>query len=225
MEYKIDWEKNPLIPAIVQDVDSGEVLMMAYMNKEAFEKTLDTGYAHYYSRSRKRLWKKGESSSHTQKVKEMLLDCDSDTLLLKVEQQGVACHTGRMSCFYKDIKSGHAKSEPAVDPNVVYEDVIDRLYHVIQEKKEADPSRSWTAKLFKSGENTILKKVAEEAAEFCFAVKDGDEKEIVYEGADLIYHMLVALAYRDISPALVKDELKRRFGKSGIEEKASRKDR
>jgi phosphoribosyl-ATP pyrophosphohydrolase/phosphoribosyl-AMP cyclohydrolase len=219
---KIDWQKTPLVPAIVQDSQSGEVLMLAYMNEEALQKTLQTGYAHYYSRSRDKLWKKGESSGNVQKVEEILLDCDADTILLKVQQSGPACHTGRRSCFFNDLKTGATTSTPIQNPNEMYEDIVDRLYHVILEKKEADPTKSWTAKLFSKGENTILKKVAEEAAEFCFAVKDKDEKEIVYEGADLLYHALVALAYSGIHPERIKNELRRRFGRSGIEEKASR---
>ena len=222
MSFTIDWHKHPLIPAIVQDAETGEVLMLAYMNEEALQKTLATGYAHYYSRSRQKLWKKGESSGNVQKVENIRLDCDGDALLLEVRQTGPACHTGRKSCFYKDLRSQATTSEPIMDPNEMYDDIVDRLYHIIQEKKDADPTQSWTAKLFERGENTILKKVAEEAAEFCFAVKDKNKEEIVYECADLVYHALVALALEDISPQLVRAELKRRFGTSGIAEKASR---
>lgn len=224
MKFKIDWDKIKLIPTIVQDAKTDEVLMLAYMNKEAFRKTLESGYAHYYSRSRQRLWKKGESSGNTQKIKDILLDCDSDTLLLKVEQKGPACHTGRKSCFYKDLTNGKITSTPEISPQDMYENVIDTLYHTIQERKEADPTKSWTAKLFQKGENTILKKVVEEAGEFCFAIKDKSKDEVIYECADLVYHSLVALAYMDISPELIKKELKRRFNQSGIEEKNSRKD-
>ncbi len=223
MNYHIDWQKNPLIPVIVQDEESKEVLMLAYMNEEAFYKSLQTGLAHYYSRSRQKLWKKGESSGNIQKIKSMRLDCDSDALVLEVEQRGPACHTGRKSCFYKDVQTGQITSKPEQEPAQMYEDIIDLLYHTIQEKKEADPSRSWTATLFSKGENTILKKVAEEAAEFCLAVKDKQKEQIIYECADMVYHTLVALALEDISPDLIRQELKRRFGTSGIEEKRSRK--
>ncbi len=224
MSFAIDWQKTPLIPVIVQEEGTKEVLMLAYMNEEALQKSLRTGYAHYYSRSRKRLWKKGESSGNVQKIKNIRLDCDSDALLLEVEQTGPACHTGRKSCFYKDLASGQITSEPQINPADMYEDIVDLLYHTIQEKKEADPTTSWTAKLFSKGENTILKKVAEEAAEFCLAVKDKDKEQIVYECADLVYHSLVALALEDISPELIRQELRRRFGISGIEEKRSRKE-
>ncbi len=216
----IDWDKNPLIPAIAQECDSGEILMLAYMNKEAFDLTLKTKIAHYYSRSRKKLWKKGEQSGHTQEVQEIYLDCDSDTVLLKVKQNGVACHTGRYSCFFNriDTKQELAPVEKEIDSY----SISDTLYHVIAERKNANPEKSYVASLFKKGENSILKKVVEEAGEFCFAVKDKDEKEIVYEAADLAFHTLVALGYADVNPDLVKQELKRRFGLSGIEEKNSR---
>ncbi len=220
---KIDWQKQELLPVIVQDASTSEVLMMAYMNQEALELSLRTKFAHYFSRSKQRIWKKGESSGHTQKIEEFLLDCDNDTLLLKVEQNGVACHTGRKSCFFTRLDSGEEVYEQEVDTTAAY-GVIDTLYHTIQERKNADPSSSWTAKLFSKGENTILKKVIEESGEFTFAYKDDDEKEIIYEAADLTYHMLVALANKNISPDRIKQELARRFGISGIEEKNSRKD-
>ncbi len=216
----IDWDKNPLIPVIAQDSDSGEILMLAYTNEEAFGLTLKTKIAHYYSRSRKKLWKKGEQSGHTQEVKEIYLDCDSDTVLLKVKQNGVACHTGRYSCFFNRVDT--TQELPPVEKEIDSYSISDILYHVIKERKNSDPKKSYVASLFKKGENSILKKVVEEAGEFCFAVKDRDEKEIIYEAADLVFHTLVALGYADINPDLVKQELKRRFGLSGIEEKNSR---
>jgi len=222
MNFEIDWNKNSLIPAIVQDEKNGEVLMLAYMNKEAFEKTLSSGFAHYYSRSRQRLWKKGESSGNVQIVKKIFLDCDSDSLLLLVEQKGVACHTGRKSCFYKDLKAEKIALKKTSEPLEMY-NIIDALYHKIMERKESDPSVSWTAKLFQKGENTILKKVIEEAGEFCFAIKDDDKKEIIYEAADLAFHTLIALALKNIHPEAILQELKRREGVSGIEEKRNRK--
>ena len=195
--------------------------MLAYMNEEAFNLTRETGFAHYYSRSRKRLWKKGESSGHTQEVVQMLLDCDADTVLLRVRQKGVACHTGRRSCFFTDIQAERTVSAPEVDTAAAY-GVVDTLYHTILERKNADPETSYTAKLLQGEENAILKKVVEEAGEFCFAVKDGEEEAIIYEAADLLYHALVALGKQEISPDRVRQELARRFGMSGIEEKKSR---
>ena len=220
---RVDWEKCELLPVIVQDNANGEVLMMAYMNKEALELSLSTKIAHYFSRSKQRIWKKGESSGHTQAIHSFNLDCDNDTLLIKVTQEGVACHTGRRSCFFTELESGEANANVEVDTSDAY-GVIDTLYHTIQERKNADPTSSWTAKLFAKGDNTILKKVVEEAGEFSFAYKDNDDDEMVYEAADLTYHMLVALAAKNISPDRIKQELARRFDISGIAEKNSRKD-
>jgi len=220
MVNNIDWDRIKLIPAIVQEFHTGEVLMLAYMNEESLELTMKTNFAHYFSRSRQRLWKKGESSGNLQEVKEILLDCDDDTILLKVNQiGGVACHTGRKSCFYKNLETSEIVSE--VTKEIDY-GVVDKLYHTILEKKFDDPTTSYTAKLFNKGENTILKKVIEEAGELCLAIKDDNRDEIIYESADLLYHSLVALASKNINPDLVKQELARRVGISGIEEKNSR---
>lgn len=220
---RVDWEKSELLPVIVQEVSTNEVLMMAYMNREALELSLSTKIAHYFSRSKQRIWKKGESSGHTQSIHSFSLDCDNDTLLIKVTQKGVACHTGRKSCFFTELESGETNSEVEVDTTATY-GIIDTLYHTIQERKLADPKTSWTAKLIHKGDNTILKKVVEEAGEFCFAYKDSDESEMIYEAADLTYHMLVALAVKNISPDRIKQELARRFDMSGIAEKNSRED-
>ena len=220
---RVDWEKQELLPVIVQEVSTNEVLMMAFMDREALELSLSTKTAHYFSRSKQRIWKKGESSGHTQAIHSFSLDCDNDTLLIKVTQTGVACHTGRKSCFFTELESGESNSEVLVDTTAAY-GVIDTLYHTIQERKNADPKTSWTAKLIHKGDNTILKKVVEEAGEFCFAYKDNDEPEMIYEAADLTYHMLVALAVKNISPDRIKQELARRFDMSGIAEKDSRKD-
>lgn len=222
MIENIDFEKGDgIIPVITQDNETNEVLMLAYMNKEALELTLKTNFAHYFSRSKQRLWKKGESSNHTQEVKSISVDCDNDTILLKVKQNGVACHTGRKSCFFTNLKSGETTSEVEVDTTAAY-GVIDTLYHTILEKKNDDPKTSYTAKLLQGKQNSMLKKIVEEAGEFTYAVKDNDIEEIIYEGADLMYHCLVAMASQNVSPDRVKQELARRFGMSGIEEKNSR---
>ncbi len=218
---RVDWEKSELLPVIVQDETTNEVLMMAYMNREALQLSLETKLAHYFSRTKQRIWKKGESSNHLQHISSFMIDCDNDTLLLKIKQDGVACHTGRKSCFFTELDSGEVTIEKSVDTDAMY-GVIDTLYHTILDRKNADPETSWTAKLLSKGDNDILKKVVEEAGEFSFAVKDKDEDEIIYECADLTYHVLVALGHMNISPDRVKQELARRFGMSGITEKASR---
>jgi len=218
---KIEWEKNGgLIPAVIQDAETNEVLMLGYMNEEALDLTQKTGLVHYFSRSKQRIWKKGESSGHTQEVKEILIDCDNDTLLIKVKQNGVACHTGRKSCFFTNLEKGEVISE--VEEEIEY-NFIDKLYHTLLERKSADKNSSYVASLYHKGENSILKKIVEEAGEFCFAVKDDDKGEIIYEAADLVFHSLVALAYKNIHPEAILNELKRREGVSGIEEKNSRK--
>jgi len=220
-EIKIEWEKSGgLIPAVIQDIETNEVLMLGYMNKEALELTQKTGFVHYYSRSKQRIWKKGETSGHTQEVKELLIDCDNDTLLVKVKQIGVACHTGRKSCFFTNLEKGEIVSEVEEEPKYNF---MDTLYHTLLERKSADYKSSYVASLYHKGENTILKKIVEEAGELCFAIKDNDKDEIIYEAADLLFHSMVALAYKNIHPEAILNELKRREGVSGIEEKNSRK--
>ena len=217
----IDWKTSPLLPVVVQEFHSGEVLMMAYMNEEALALTLKSKIAHYFSRSRQKLWKKGESSGHFQAVKEAYLDCDNDTLLLKVEQTGVACHTGRVSCFFTRVDTEQEIQAPLT--NIKY-DIYDTIYHIVQERKHADPKSSYVASLLHKGDNGYLKKIVEEAGEFCFACKDNNEHDIIYEAADLLFHTLVALGAKNIHPERIVTELERRFGKSGIEEKNSRND-
>lgn len=219
---KIDWEKvDGLVPVITQDATSNEVLMLAYVNKEALKLTLETKFAHYFSRTKQRIWKKGESSDHTQEIVEVLVDCDNDTLIFKVNQKGVACHTGRKSCFFTNLETNEETIKVEVDTTTAY-GVMDTLYHTIIEKKNDDPKKSYTAKLIQGKENSLLKKIVEEAGEFTFAVKDNDTEEMIYEAADITYHVMVALAKKNISPDRVKQELARRFGMSGIEEKNSR---
>lgn len=217
----IDWNKNPLIPAIAQDNETSQVLMLAYMNEEAYDLTLSTGFAHYFSRSKQRIWKKGESSNHTQEIKDVLLDCDADTVVLKIKQNGVACHTGRKSCFFTSVTQGKEILAQKVDTTAMY-GVIDTLYHAILERKNAsDEARSWTKKLLNDKE-LLLSKIREEANEVCVAINEESDEQVIYESADLLYHTLVGLGYRDISPDRVKQELARRFGLSGITEKESR---
>ena len=217
---KLDFSKG-LLPAIAQDANTKEVLMLGFVDEEAVNLSLTTGYAHYYSRSKQRIWKKGEESGHLQKIADVLTDCDNDTVLYIVEQIGVACHTGARSCFFKSIKTNERVLETEVDTSQIY-GVIDTLFHEIESKKFGDPTVSYTAKLFSKGENTICKKIAEEAAELCFAIKDKNKNEVIYETADLTYHALVGLSFSGVSPELVKTEIRRRFGVSGIAEKNNR---
>ncbi|MEA3456573.1 MAG: bifunctional phosphoribosyl-AMP cyclohydrolase/phosphoribosyl-ATP diphosphatase HisIE, partial [Campylobacterota bacterium] len=214
----LDWQKNPIIPAIAQESKTNDILMLAYMNEEAYNLTLSTGYAHYFSRSKQRIWRKGESSGHTQKIDDILLDCDADTLILKIEQKGVACHTGRKSCFFTSALQGREILDKEVDTDAIYS-VVDTLYHTILERKNApDSAKSWTKKLL-NDKALLLSKIREEADEVCVAIDGESDEQVIYEAADLLYHALVGLGLRDISPDRVKQELTNRFDRSGIEEK------
>ena len=193
---------NGLIPAVIQDHKNKEVLMVAYMNKEALRKTIETGETHFFSRSRAKLWHKGETSSHFQKVKTITVDCDWDTLLLQVEQVGAACHTGKRSCFFQQVSED--------------------LYETISERKKTPSTQSYTSTLFKNGIDTILKKVGEEAGEFIISAKNKNKKAIIHETADLLYHLLVALCYHRITLGQIEEELAQRTGRSGLMEKQSR---
>ena len=216
----INWTKTPLIPAIAQDEVDSQILMLAYMNEEAYNLSLSTGYAHYFSRSRQRLWKKGESSGHTQKISDILVDCDGDTIVLKIAQKGVACHTGTKSCFFTSIMQDKRVLEQEVDTDAIY-GVVDTLYHTILERKSDNSKKSWTKKLL-NDKALLLSKIREEADEVCVAIDEESDKQVIYESADLLYHTLVGLGLREISPDRVKQELARRFNTSGIEEKESR---
>jgi phosphoribosyl-AMP cyclohydrolase / phosphoribosyl-ATP pyrophosphohydrolase len=207
----LQFNEQGLIPAIVQDVATGRVLMLAYMNREALERTLATGLVHYWSRSRAQLWQKGETSGHIQHLRDLRYDCDADTLLVIVEQEGVACHTGEPSCFFRRFSD-----IPETMPLPVSDGLLQQIYAVVQERKRRAPQESYVATLMARGQDHVLKKVLEEAAEVLMASKDGRAEAIVYEMADLWFHAIVALGWHDISPQQVLQELQRRFGKSGL---------
>ena len=229
---RLDWDKSPLMPAIVQDSSTKEVLMLAFMDKQALQLTLESGYMHYFSRSKNRIWKKGERTGHTQKVESIALDCDNDALLFSITQVGAACHTGHKSCFFHKLDSSKpsALESNALDSSSkahtsdlsqVY-GIMDTLYHTLLERKGAPESSSYTASLYAKGVNGFGKKIIEEAGEVVLALKDKDSAQIVYECADLLYHILVGLAYYNIHPEQVLAELQRRLGLSGLAEKAAR---
>lgn len=223
---QLKFDDNGLVPCITQDAETGEVLMLAYMNAEAVENTLTTGKVHYYSRSRGKQWMKGESSGHVQLVREIRYDCDGDTLLIKIDQQGAACHTGRRSCFYSvwDGTQVAIDGEPEVDATAIYaeQDILDAVYHVIQDRRRNPTEKSYVNSLFTKGLDKILGKIGEEATEVAIAGKGGERDEVVYEVADLFFHTLILLGYYDLPPERIYAELRRRFGLSGIEEKESR---
>ena len=203
---KIQYNQDGLVPAIIQDNKTGTVLMLAYMNEEAVQKTLTTGVTWFYSRSRRCLWRKGETSGHGQTVREIYYDCDGDTLLVKVDQAGAACHEGSFSCFTRRL-DGEGESTASVTANQPATSILFDLYHVINDRKTNPQEGSYTCYLFEKGQDKILKKVGEEAAETIIASKNNDKKEILYEMADLWYHCLVLLAQHGITPSELLAEL------------------
>ena len=212
MLEKICFDQKGLVPAVVQDVSTGTVLMLAYMNRESLAKTIETGTTWFYSRSRQELWNKGATSGHMQHVREMYYDCDGDTLLVKVEQVGAACHEGIFSCFSR--KFGDAESTQTDRP-VTPEDVLPELYEVIEDRRQNPVEGSYTHSLFEKGQDKILKKVGEEAAETIIASKNNSQGEVIYEMADLWYHCLVLLAWHGVGLEELLSELgKRRSGKT-----------
>ena len=206
---KLKYNQEGLIPAIVQEIATGKVLMLAYMNQKSLKQTINTGQTCFYSRSRKELWVKGETSGNIQKVKQILVDCDCDTLLIKVKQQGVACHTGSYSCFYRDVE-GTKISVDKADDNLNKTNILNELMEVFEERKLNPNLDSYVCKLWLSPGEKMPKKIAEEAAEVLIALKDEDREQIVYETADLWFHTLVALFYYGIKYQDVLEELKRR---------------
>ena len=201
-----DFQKNPegLLPVIVQDYRTGEVLMMAYMNEEAYGQTIRTGRMTYYSRSRRQLWLKGETSGHFQYLKSLAADCDKDTLLARVSQVGAACHTGSRSCFFNEIVK--KQGEETANPLQVFEEVFD----VIKDRKLHPKEGSYTNYLFDKGIDKILKKLGEEATEIVIAAKNPGANEVKYEISDFLYHMMVLMAEKDISWEEITTELANR---------------
>ena len=194
---KVKFDDKGLIPAIAQDSVTGQVLMLAYMNAEALQATLDSGYATYFSRSRRQLWKKGETSGHTQKVLAVALDCDCDALLLTVEQTGPACHTGETSCFHNPVL-GEAPATSAV---------LEAVYRTVADRAENPKEGSYTNYLLTKGIEKTCKKVGEEASETIIASIKGSPDETRYEAADLQYHLLVLLYQMGLKPADIWAEL------------------
>ncbi|MBN2299572.1 MAG: bifunctional phosphoribosyl-AMP cyclohydrolase/phosphoribosyl-ATP diphosphatase HisIE [Acholeplasmataceae bacterium] len=198
----IQFNAEGLIPVIAQSYDTKEVLMLAYMNEEALKKTIEEKIAYYYSRSRKSLWKKGETSGHIQYVKSMYYDCDQDALLLLVDQVGVACHTLHRSCFFEPIFESEAVDQKSF--------VINEVYATIEERKNNPVEGSYTNYLFTKGLDKILKKVGEETAEVIIGAKNRDKENLIYEISDLAYHTLVLMVEQGIKPDDIRKELQRR---------------
>jgi len=229
---QIKFNKEGLIPVIIQDEETKQVLMLAYMNRESLGKTLEEGRTCFYSRSRRELWFKGDTSGNIQIVKKIILDCDNDTMLILVEQKGVACHTGNYSCFFKEIKSDKIEEINIVLPGFLQKqqaeevkspqmesrrgqseidsEIINEIYKVIEDRKLNYKNDSYICKLLANSEGLLPKKIGEEAAEVIIALKDKDKDAIIYEVADLWFHTLVALGNCNISPQDIFKELKKR---------------
>lgn len=200
MSTMLRFDAMGLIPAIVQDYNTGKVLTLAYMNQESFDISKKEGYTCFYSRSRQELWRKGETSGNRQKIVAITEDCDQDALLVQVIPEGPACHTGKQTCFYETIFSTPDYADFSLND----------LYALIQGRKENSSEKSYTSYLFNEGQDKILKKVGEEATEVIIASKNKDETEIINEVADLAYHLLVLLVQENISLPQVRHELQAR---------------
>ena len=201
----VEWNKfklnsDGLIPVIVQDYKTNEVLMLAYMNEEAYQTTLATGKMTYYSRSRKELWIKGMTSGHFQYVKSLKIDCDQDTILARVSQLGAACHTGNRSCFFTELAR-----EDYLEKNLF--EVLEQQYDVIKDRKEHPKKGSYTNYLFEKGLDKILKKIGGEATEIVIASKNDHKENVKYEIADFLYYLMVLMAEKEISLKEVVEEL------------------
>ncbi|HYR38234.1 MAG TPA: bifunctional phosphoribosyl-AMP cyclohydrolase/phosphoribosyl-ATP diphosphatase HisIE [Methylomirabilota bacterium] len=208
MTTELKWDGQGLIPTVAQETETGEVLMVAWMDREALAKTLETGLAHYWSRERRALWRKGETSGHTQHVDGVFADCDRDTLLVQVHQAGVACHTGARTCFFTRLAGSASPSPAGAGPAVL--EVVER---VLQSRKVERPAGSYTAALFERGEAQICRKIGEEATEVVTAALGGEgDGRVVSEVADLWFHSMVLLASRGIPLRRVFEELARRHG-------------
>ncbi|HZX49076.1 MAG TPA: bifunctional phosphoribosyl-AMP cyclohydrolase/phosphoribosyl-ATP diphosphatase HisIE [Nitrospirota bacterium] len=217
---QIRFNSNGLVPAIIQDSKTLAVLMMAYMNDQALRATIKTGISHFWSRSRQKLWQKGETSGNIQRVKKILYDCDADTLLLLVDQTGVACHTGSPSCFFRELyeRVDSRDTRDELDRTNL-SGILNTVYDVIIDRRDAPSDTSYVSSLYSSGLDKILKKISEESGELIISSKNNNRDEIVYEAADLWFHSLVLLGYHGLSPQDVCGELEKRFGVSGLEKK------
>ena len=212
---RIKFDEQGLVPAVLQDATTGQVLMVAWMNEEALRRTHETDQAHFWSRSRQELWHKGATSGNFMNVREIWVDCDADTLLLKVNPAGPACHTGEQSCFYRRVQppslspqtwgEGEGLGEGLGGPTV-----LETLFAIILDRQANPRPHSYTVRLLDAGEDEILKKVGEEATEVILAAKGQGEERLISEMADLFYHLLVLLAARGLTLADVEAELVRR---------------
>jgi phosphoribosyl-ATP pyrophosphohydrolase/phosphoribosyl-AMP cyclohydrolase len=209
------FDAQGLLPCIVQDWLDGTVLMVGFMNQEAWDMTQQSQRVHFWSRSRQQLWKKGETSGHELVLKEVFLDCDQDTVLVKAQPIGPTCHTGRRSCFFTSLNST-SEQGMTIPAGTAWGGITQRLYEMVSDRKANPSSDSYVSKLMEGGVDRILKKVVEEAGEVVLAGKNANREEIIYEMADLWFHSLIMLGHFSIPPDDIYQELGKRFGKSGV---------
>ena len=213
-DQELKLNEQGLLPAVIQDWLDGTVLMLGYMNREAVSRTLATKSVHFWSRSRQKLWEKGESSGHKLLVRDLFVDCDRDTILVKAQPTGPTCHTGERACFFSRF------DETAADhierTTEAHGGILDSVLRIIAARKASPQPDSYTTKLLEAGHDKILKKIAEEAGEVLIAAKGGKREEIVHEVADLLFHTLMVLGYHGVSLQEVYEELGARYGKSGL---------
>ncbi len=211
LKDSIKFDDKGLVPVVTQDYKTKEVLMVAYMNEEAFDKTIETGKVTYFSRSRNKLWLKGETSGHFQLVKAIKLDCDGDTILIEAEQIDAACHTGNKTCFYRTLTNGTwSEAESKADDDELSAQILQEVYNVIIDRTIHPKEGSYTNYLFTKGLDKILKKVGEETAEVIIAAKNKSKEEIRYEISDLMYHLMVLMVERGVTLEDIYGELKGR---------------
>lgn len=203
---ELKFDGRGLVPVVAQEIDTGEVLMLAYANRDALTRTVESGTAHYWSRSRAALWRKGESSGHVQVVEEVRADCDGDSVLYRVRQTGPACHTQERSCFHRAVSEGELA--PAAEMG----HILARLERIIAERDAARPAGSYTTYLFEKGIDKILKKVGEETTETVIAAKNSDPVELRCESSDLLFHLLVLFRTSSLPLTDIWSELESRFG-------------
>ncbi len=203
--------QDGLIPAIVQDHRDDRILMMAYMNAESLARTIRTQQVHFWSRSRKTLWRKGATSGNRMRVEEIRLDCDGDALLVRVLPEGPACHTGEWSCFHRSLYNGRFLRRSTGPATAL---VLDRIFDVICDRKRHPRKGSYVSSLIRQGRDAILKKIGEESGELIIGSKNNRRAEIIWEAADVWFHTLVLMGYHNISPLEIYKELQRRFGKT-----------
>jgi phosphoribosyl-AMP cyclohydrolase / phosphoribosyl-ATP pyrophosphohydrolase len=211
---RIRFDERGLVPAVVQDWRDGTVLMVGFMNGEALDRTVATRHVHFWSRSRNTLWEKGETSGHYLLLKDLFIDCDQDTVLVKAEPVGPTCHTGAQSCFVSRL--GEIGATEDMTSAEATGGILELIYRTILDRKEHPKSGSYVSSLFEGGHDRILKKVVEEAGEVILGSKNDQREEIIYEVADLFFHTLLVLGYHGITLQDVYQELATRHGKPGL---------